>query len=311
MAKKYSFLLKGHEDTRLDERVMQLFRYTNRAIQNCSVPLKSQMILTVYKVLPLSPNFGLIGWVPNSSTVHQVIQSGRSRRNIPLDFEISILKKYANNYDFLEQDEKYELFQKCINETPGDDLKVFLLSQSKNSSHWIRRRLNFMASLASMNMVGYILGLGDRHLSNLMVEFSNCSLFHIDFGDCFEVAMNRKEFPEKVPFRLTRILVNAFEVSGVEGTYRACSESSIRLLREHNDQIMSLLEVFVCDPLFQWESNSNAAIQAISRIHDKLTGNDFEEIVSCDVTEQVRKLIRMATDQHNLCEMFSGWAPWQ
>lgn len=35
---------------------------------------------------------------------------------------------------------------------------------------------------------------------------------HIDFGDCFEVAMERSKYPEKVPFRLTRMLVNAMEV---------------------------------------------------------------------------------------------------
>jgi FKBP12-rapamycin complex-associated protein len=85
-----------------------------------------------------------------------------------------------------------------------------------------------MVSFASMN----ILGLGDRHLNNIMISNSTCSLFHIDFGDCFEVAMHRKDFPETVPFRLTRIFVNAFEVSGVEGTYRACSENTIKLLRE-------------------------------------------------------------------------------
>ena len=42
-------------------------------------------------------------------------------------------------------------------------------------------------------------------------------VLHIDFGDCFEVAMHRDKFPEKVPFRLTRMLVNAMEVSGIEG----------------------------------------------------------------------------------------------
>ena len=29
-------------------------------------------------------------------------------------------------------------------------------------------------------------------------------ILHIDFGDCFEVAMTREKFPEKIPFRLTR-----------------------------------------------------------------------------------------------------------
>ena len=44
-------------------------------------------------------------------------------------------------------------------------------------------------------------------------------VLHIDFGDCFEVAMIREKFPEKIPFRLTRMLTNAMEVSGVLSYY--------------------------------------------------------------------------------------------
>jgi FKBP12-rapamycin complex-associated protein len=32
--------------------------------------------------------------------------------------------------------------------------------------------------------------------------------------------LQREKFPEKIPFRLTRMLVNAMEVSGIEGTFR-------------------------------------------------------------------------------------------
>jgi len=61
-------------------------------------------------------------------------------------------------------------------------------------------------------MVGYVLGLGDRHPSNLMLGRISGKIMHIDFGDCFEVAMTREKFPEKIPFRLTRMLINAMEV---------------------------------------------------------------------------------------------------
>ena len=57
-------------------------------------------------------------------------------------------------------------------------------------------------------MVGYVLGLGDRHPSNLMLDRKSGKVLHIDFGDCFEVAMQREKFPERVPFRLTRMLVS-------------------------------------------------------------------------------------------------------
>ena len=55
--------------------------------------------------------------------------------------------------------------------------------------------------------MGYLLGLGDRHPSNLMLDRYSGKLLHIDFGDCFEASMHREKFPEKVPFRLTRMMV--------------------------------------------------------------------------------------------------------
>ena len=45
-----------------------------------------------------------------------------------------------------------------------------------------------------------------------MLDRMSGKILHIDFGDCFEVAMTREKFPEKIPFRLTRMLVNAMEV---------------------------------------------------------------------------------------------------
>ena len=53
-----------------------------------------------------------------------------------------------------------------------------------------------------------------RHPSNLMLDRLSGKIIHIDFGDCFEVAMTREKFPEKIPFRLTRMLINAMEVHG-------------------------------------------------------------------------------------------------
>lgn len=47
-----------------------------------------------------------------------------------------------------------------------------------------------------------------------MLDRVTGKFLHIDFGDCFEVAVTRDKFPEKIPFRLTRMLINAMEVRG-------------------------------------------------------------------------------------------------
>jgi serine/threonine-protein kinase mTOR len=67
-----------------------------------------------------------------------------------------------------------------------------------------------------------------------------------------QVAMTREKFPEKIPFRLTRMLINAMEVTGIEGTYRKTCESVMNVLRKNKDSLMAVLEAFVYDPLLNW-----------------------------------------------------------
>ena len=52
--KEYHFLLKGHEDLRLDERVMQLFKLVNKLLcQNPQTETKD-LVIQWYDVVPLS-----------------------------------------------------------------------------------------------------------------------------------------------------------------------------------------------------------------------------------------------------------------
>ena len=64
--------------------------------------------------------------------------------------------------------------------------------------------------------------------------------------------MNRDKYQEKVPFRLTRMLVAAMEVSGIEGSYRSVSERVMRVMRKNKNSVMALLEAFLYDPLVNW-----------------------------------------------------------
>ena len=64
--------------------------------------------------------------------------------------------------------------------------------------------------------------------------------------------MNRDKYPEKVPFRLTRMLTRAMEVSGIEGSYRSTCERTMSVLRDNKDSLVAMLEAFVYDPLISW-----------------------------------------------------------
>ena len=248
----YKFLLKGHEDLRQDERVMQLFGLVNTLLDNDAETSKSHLSIACYAVIPLSPNSGLIGWVPHSDTLHALVRDYRDARRIVLNTEHRLMLQMAPHFDTLTVPQKVEVFQHALDTTDGGDLAHVLWLKSATSESWLERRTCYTRSVAVMSMVGYILGLGDRHPSTLMLDRTTGQVVHIDFGDCFEVAMHRDKFPERIPFRLTRMLVNAMEVSGIEGTFRFTCQKVMRLLRANKDSLMAVLEAFVYDPLINW-----------------------------------------------------------
>ena len=71
-------------------------------------------------------------------------------------------------------------------------------------------------------------------------------------GDCFEITKQRKNFPEIVPFRLTRMMVAGMGHMGIAGPYRLTCERVMRVLRDNRESLVAMLEAFVYDPLISW-----------------------------------------------------------
>ncbi|KPA82579.1 putative mitochondrial phosphatidylinositol 3-kinase (tor2), putative (TOR2) [Leptomonas pyrrhocoris] len=252
------FLLKGREDLRLDERVMQLFSLVNILMQSDSRTSKALGFqIQRYSVTPLKENVGIIGWVDRCDTLHEVVKRYRERKTIPVELEMRMLEQIisfdnSKAYDYLTIMSKVEVMEFLADHTSGQDIRKAMWNNSLNCEVWLERRHMYTTSLANMSIVGYILGLGDRHPNNIMLQRTSGLVVHIDFGDCFEVAMTRDKFPEKVPFRLTRMLRSALDVSGVDGAYRACAETAMCVLREGSHSVLALLEAFIQDPLISW-----------------------------------------------------------
>jgi FKBP12-rapamycin complex-associated protein len=130
--------------------------------------------------------------------------------------------------------------------------------------------------------VGHVIGLGDRHGSNILVDQLTWGALHIDFGDVshppmplfppysprkrgadnklFGVAQDRSFLPEKVPFRLTRMMTNCFEladrkhdkITESRGNFIKSSVVTMEVLRVNSDIILAMLEAFLYDPLLSW-----------------------------------------------------------
>ena len=276
--KEYIFLLKGHEDLRQDERAMQLFNLVNSLLSIYRNTNNKNLYINTYSVLPLSYNTGIIGWVSNCDTLHQLIKEQRSKNNILPTIEYRTIFYYNHNFESSSFLKKIEIFEESLKTTQGNEINKILWIKSLNCEKWLERRINFSRSLALMSIVGYILGLGDRHPNNLMMEKNSGNIIHIDFGDCFEVAMKRDKFPEKVPFRLTRMLIKALEVSGIEGNFRITCENVMRVLRINKNSLLAILASFIHDPLVSFRLMIPMLMKRNKNSQDKKIFNENEQV---------------------------------
>ncbi|KAK0535702.1 phosphatidylinositol kinase- protein kinase tor1 [Tilletia horrida] len=336
--KTYQYLLKGHEDTRQDERVMQLFGLFNTLLSTDAECYKRRLDIRRYAIIPLSPNAGMIFWVEDTDTMHMLIKRYREKEKILLNLEHRLMLQMAPDYENLILLQKIEVFQYALDNTTGSDLYRIMWLKSRNSEIWLQRRTTYTRSIATASMTGYILGLGDRHPSNLLFHRLTGQIVNIDFGDCFELASLRPMYPERVPFRLTRMLVVAMGVGGLKGAFKITSEHVMRVMRDNKESVLALLEAFVHDPLITWKmlavdadqpqmeetseyvraatgeqnvqqdrAQMSRAVEILKRLESKLKGRDFDADAELSVAEQVAKLVEEATSLHNLAPAFVGW----
>ena len=63
----------------------------------------------------------------------------------------------------------------------------------------------YALSAATSSILGYLLGLGDRHLDNLLLDKACGQIVHIDYSVCFDKGLGLR-VPEVVPFRMTAVM---------------------------------------------------------------------------------------------------------
>ena len=113
-------------------------------------------------------------------------------------------------------------------------------------------RNQFIMSYAVACACQYILGIGDRHLGNSMIETKTGISVAIDFGMAFGHSTINLAVPELVPIRLTRQILKLIAPLEQYGLFEATMLHTIRALRENNDLLMCILDVFIKEPNVDW-----------------------------------------------------------
>ena len=312
--KLYGLMCKPKDDLRKDQRLMEFNSMINRSLKRDAESSRRQLYIKTYAVTPLNEECGLIEWVDGLKTLRDILLALYKTMGVSVNYrEIETFCDEA-----AKSLEKLPYFtEKVLGQFPPIFHKWFV-QQFPEPSTWFAARLRYTRSCAVMSMVGTILGLGDRHGENILFEEGNGGTFHVDFNCLFDKGLTFVR-PERVPFRLTHNMVDAMGIYGYEGPFRKSSELTLKLLRQHEETLMTILEAFVYDPtldlvkkpdkkkkegVFVVPTTAQGVLDSIQR---KVRGLLAGESVPLGVEGQVDELIKQATNQTYLASMYIGW----
>ena len=323
----------GSDDLRQDAIMEQVFAEVSELLKNNRTTRQRNLSIRTYKVLPLTSTAGIIEFVPNTIPLHEFLMPAHDRY-FPGDIKASQCRKEISEVQSSSNETRVKRFRSVI-ERFHPVMHFFFIEKFDDPDEWFVRRLAYTRSTAANSMLGHVLGLGDRHGHNILLDSGSGEVVHIDLGIAFEMG-RVLPVPELVPFRLTRDIIDGMGITKTEGVFRRCCEFTLEALRKEVYSIMTILDVLRYDPLYSWsispvrlakmqEAQSAAPEVTSSATGDGVPSKDKKEIVNqpseadraltvvnkklsktLSVTATVNDLINQATDEKNLAVLFSG-----
>uniref|UniRef100_A0A8C4UGT6 DNA-dependent protein kinase catalytic subunit n=1 Tax=Falco tinnunculus TaxID=100819 RepID=A0A8C4UGT6_FALTI len=269
---EYPFLVKGGEDLRQDQRIEQLFDVMNIILSQDATCSQRNMQLKTYQVIPMTTRLGLIKWLENTCTLREFLKNSMSEEE---DFNYNSEKgpratyskwlsqmsgkaqgssRYHIMYRNASRRETVMSFKSRENSVPEDLLRRAFVKMSTSPEAFLSLRSHFASSHALMCISHWILGIGDRHLLNFMINKETGGMVGIDFGHAFGSATQFLNVPELMPFRLTRQFVNLMMPVKEWGLIYSVMVHALRAYRSNPDLIISTMDVFVKEPSLDWKN---------------------------------------------------------
>lgn len=197
-------LLKGKDDLRQDAVMQQVFSTMNLFLEQDEQTRRRKLNIRKYKVVPLSRRSGLLEWCEGTNPIGlylmgksmtiQLFQSGiyfyyllgkdgksgaHQRYAKPGDLSTDDTRKEMFNLkDIKSSDDRLRRFREICSRFPPV-FRHFFLERYPTPSQWFEKRSTYTRSAAASSMVGYILGLGDRHLHNILIDENTAELVNL------------------------------------------------------------------------------------------------------------------------------------
>jgi len=219
--KKRYLLYKHGDDLRQETLSLQFLEICSLLLKSSGLDLK----MKTFKCTPLSPTSGFVEWVEGS---------------LPLS-EICHAADGWYKYPSLHRSPQKMLYKK------DNPIQNFLRDGSfdPDAPYWIEREVmdNYVKSCAGYCVATYLLGVGDRHLDNLLLT-PRGHFLHCDFS--FILGRDPKTY---IPMRITEEMVLGMggrESDNFAKFLSLAGASFVALRRHHNLRVLlSLLRLMV------------------------------------------------------------------
>ncbi|CAI5736025.1 unnamed protein product [Peronospora farinosa] len=309
--KDYTFLVKGGEDLRLDQRIEQLFGVMNQILDTDSRCRAQKLFLTTYNVIPMTQEIGIVEWVSGTSTLKGVIEAQlqvderctdlKSNKRHKLElfnttaakaYESFLLKQRGSSFsakvvapcskDVVDQ------FAKVQAMIPADLLRRQLFGLGTKFEAFLQVRDNFLKSLSVFSACSYILGIGDRHLDNFLFDLASGRIIGIDFGVSFGAGASVLPIPELIPFRYTRQMDFVFQPYDGNNLLSQEMQAVFEALRSKRQVVESVMNVFLHEPLLDWQQCTTTHQQTLFEAvagDDRSTLDDSSDVDIEEVKE--------------------------
>lgn len=267
----------------------------------CASHYPSPLYARTFSVIPLSDKSGLIKWIDGVVAIFDLVKHEQNRRKereertkaaalaaagdkgakLPAPAAQIIKPSELFSHKLLHhlhaaglhkstarKDIPLHVLLSVFDEMQSEGGEPHLLQKelwlsSATPSEWLLKIQSFTRSLSSMSLIGYILGLGDRHLGNMMVSPSRGDVLHIDYNISLERGL-KLPIPEIVPWRMTNILTRVGGIAGMGGTGSGNTGNFaqgclivLSTLRAQEHMFSSMLgHRFIYAPLSEWKSLS-------------------------------------------------------
>lgn len=295
---RHRFLAKAGEDMRMDQRVEDAFGAMNAEVQKGHSSRSAALQVHQLLVTPTSTSGGFMQWLEGGETMDARVTQELDASHPGLipggSVQSAVMKGTAPGCDVLQRmrgsgqaplatrigrlfeksdDTVAAAYDQAAAAIPSTSLQrmVARLAPDGRTLHWLRRQL--AGSLAATNACSYLLGIGDRHLRNIMLVPSKGMVVPIDFGYSFGIGATKLPVIETYCIRLTPSLRAMLAPLHTGRSLVLPMARVMGALQDSSQTLLATLQPFILDPVMEWELHA-------AQLSDKLLQSGGQEALA-------------------------------